>query len=184
VTVEEVTLLHDVNVLGPTVMFRTALTHLRESRGAVVNVSSTFGHRPAPPGAASYAASKAALEALTRSWAVETAVLGIRVNAVAPGVSPPDVHAAVAAQEHNGADSSRCTTAVPRCDVSIGVALHPQPDPAFSPAPTEDRSPASSHSATASCVTLKDTRTRRCWEVSTIPQAKKNSAVRIAARYE
>jgi NAD(P)-dependent dehydrogenase (short-subunit alcohol dehydrogenase family) len=32
-----------------------------------------------------YGASKAGLEALTRSWAVELAALGIRVNAVAPG---------------------------------------------------------------------------------------------------
>ncbi len=77
--------LHQVNVVAPTLLTRTALPHLRQTRGAMVNVSSTFGHRPAPPGAAHYGASKAALEALTRSWAVELAPLGIRVNAVAPG---------------------------------------------------------------------------------------------------
>jgi NAD(P)-dependent dehydrogenase (short-subunit alcohol dehydrogenase family) len=70
---------------APTLLTQAVLPHLRDSRGTVVNVSSTFGHRPAPPGASHYGASKAALEALTRSWAVELAPAGIRVNAVAPG---------------------------------------------------------------------------------------------------
>ncbi|HZD69084.1 MAG TPA: SDR family oxidoreductase [Actinomycetes bacterium] len=85
VTVPTLARLHQVNVVAPTLLARAALPHLRRTRGAVVNVSSTFGHRPAPPGAAHYGASKAALEALTRSWAVELALVGIRVNAVAPG---------------------------------------------------------------------------------------------------
>lgn len=85
VTVDQITHLHDVNVVAPTLLARAALPYLRDSRGAVVNVSSTFGHRPAPPGASHYGASKAALEALTRGWAIELAPLGIRVNAVAPG---------------------------------------------------------------------------------------------------
>jgi NAD(P)-dependent dehydrogenase (short-subunit alcohol dehydrogenase family) len=85
VSVAQLTQLHDVNVVAPTLLARAALPHLRASAGTVVNVSSTFGHRPAPPGASHYGASKAALEALTRSWAVELAPMGIRVNAVAPG---------------------------------------------------------------------------------------------------
>lgn len=85
VTIEQINHLHGVNVVGPTLLTRAALPHLRDDRGTVINVSSTFGHRPTPPGAAHYGASKAALEALTRSWAIELAPLGIRVNAVAPG---------------------------------------------------------------------------------------------------
>ncbi len=73
-----------VNVLGPTLLTRAALPQLRTSRGAVVNVSSCFGARPAA-GAAHYAATKAALDSLTRSWALELAGEGVRVNAVAPG---------------------------------------------------------------------------------------------------
>ena len=72
------------NVIGPSLLAAAALPQLRATRGAVVNVSSTFGHRPAA-GLSHYAASKAALEHLTRCWALELAPSGIRVNAVAAG---------------------------------------------------------------------------------------------------
>jgi NAD(P)-dependent dehydrogenase (short-subunit alcohol dehydrogenase family) len=83
-----------VNVTAPSLLASAALPHLKASRGAIVNVSSTFGHRPAP-GAGHYGASKAALEQLTRSWALELAPDHIRVNAVAPG--PTDSEALTAA---------------------------------------------------------------------------------------
>jgi NAD(P)-dependent dehydrogenase (short-subunit alcohol dehydrogenase family) len=57
---------------------------LARSKGAIVNVSSTLGHKPVA-GLSHYAASKAALEHLTRCWALELATLGVRVNAVAAG---------------------------------------------------------------------------------------------------
>lgn len=72
------------NVLGPTLLVQFALPYLEQARGVVVNVSSTFGHKPAPT-ISQYGASKAALEHLTRSWALELASRGVRVNAVAPG---------------------------------------------------------------------------------------------------
>lgn len=72
------------NVVGPTVMTRASLGALRASRGAVVNISSTYGHRAAV-GRGHYGASKAALESLTTTWALELASERIRVNAVAPG---------------------------------------------------------------------------------------------------
>ncbi|NMO88416.1 SDR family NAD(P)-dependent oxidoreductase [Actinomycetospora sp. TBRC 11914] len=52
--------------------------------GAVVNVTSTAASSPSPVGTA-YGASKAALELLTRSWALEFGGAGVRVNAVSPG---------------------------------------------------------------------------------------------------
>ncbi|MGW5383762.1 SDR family NAD(P)-dependent oxidoreductase [Nocardia sp. NPDC003963] len=72
------------NVLGPTLVTQAALPYLRVRGGAVVNISSTFGSRPAP-GISHYGAGKAAIEQLTRSWALELAAHKIRVNAVAPG---------------------------------------------------------------------------------------------------
>ncbi len=73
-----------VNVLGPSLLAAAALPHLRANKGTIVNVSSTLGHKPVA-GLAHYAASKAALEHLTRCWALELAPLGVRVNAVAAG---------------------------------------------------------------------------------------------------
>jgi 3-oxoacyl-[acyl-carrier protein] reductase len=53
--------------------------------GRVINVSSIAATHPLP-GTSVYAASKAALEALSRVWAVELGPRGVTVNAVAPGL--------------------------------------------------------------------------------------------------
>jgi NAD(P)-dependent dehydrogenase (short-subunit alcohol dehydrogenase family) len=79
-----------LHVIAPTLMTRAALPWLRQTRGSVVNVSSTFGHRPSP-GSGHYGAAKAALEHLTRTWALELAPDRIRVNAVAPGPTETEV---------------------------------------------------------------------------------------------
>lgn len=74
----------DVNVFGLIEITRQALPLLRESKGSIVNVSSIAADQPFP-NMSVYAASKAAVLALTRSWAQELAAAGIRVNAVSPG---------------------------------------------------------------------------------------------------
>jgi NAD(P)-dependent dehydrogenase (short-subunit alcohol dehydrogenase family) len=84
VTADRIADIFSVNVVGPSLLARAALPHLKATRGTIINISSTFGHRPAA-GLSHYAASKAALEHLTRCWALELAPLGIRVNAVAAG---------------------------------------------------------------------------------------------------
>ena len=57
---------------------------LRQKIGSIVNLSSTMGSRGAA-GASMYVASKHAVEGLTKAAALEGAVAGVRVNAVAPG---------------------------------------------------------------------------------------------------
>lgn len=84
VTAERIEDIFAVNVVGPSLLAAAALPYLEASKGSIVNVSSTYGHRPIA-GVSHYAASKAALEQLTRCWALELAPLGIRVNSVAAG---------------------------------------------------------------------------------------------------
>ena len=83
-TAERIEAILAVNLVGPSLLAAAALPYLAESRGAIVNVSSTYGHKAAA-GLSHYAASKAALEHLTRCWALELAPRGVRVNAVAAG---------------------------------------------------------------------------------------------------
>ena len=56
----------------------------KQKRGGIINVGSTAGIRGEAQHS-HYAATKGALNALTKSWAVEFAPYGIRVNLVAPG---------------------------------------------------------------------------------------------------
>jgi NAD(P)-dependent dehydrogenase (short-subunit alcohol dehydrogenase family) len=72
------------NLLAPLLLAQTALPTLEEHRGVIVNVTTSIGQRGWPGGSV-YAATKAALESMTRSWAVELAPRGVRVVAVAPG---------------------------------------------------------------------------------------------------
>ena len=74
-----------VNVRAP--YFLTAAIApkmLVRGRGSIINVSSMVAQL-GTPGTSIYAATKAALESLTRTWAAEFAEAGIRVNTITPG---------------------------------------------------------------------------------------------------
>ena len=73
-----------INLTGPFLLARAAIPHLIESRGSIVNVSSTNGCQ-AGPGWASYDVSKAGVIMLTRSLANEYGPQGVRANCVCPG---------------------------------------------------------------------------------------------------
>lgn len=73
-----------VNIIAPSLLVKEGHTALRETKGAIVNIGTAVS-RNAVPMLAHYSATKAALEHLTQSWAVEMASDGIRVNAIAPG---------------------------------------------------------------------------------------------------
>jgi NAD(P)-dependent dehydrogenase (short-subunit alcohol dehydrogenase family) len=77
--------------------------------GAIVNVASVESF-VALPGHAAYTTSKSALLMLTRAFALELARHGIRVNAVAPGVTKTGMNAAVRADPERAA---ALTAAIP-----------------------------------------------------------------------
>jgi len=76
----------DTNVLGTLLSMKHELrVMLAQGSGSIINVSSTFG-QTGGAGASVYAASKHAVEGLTKSAALEAAGAGVRVNVVAPGL--------------------------------------------------------------------------------------------------
>ena len=73
------------NVRGPYNLVAAFAPAMAErGAGSIINIGSMAGS-VGLPGAAAYGATKAALGALTRSWAAEYSASGVRVNTVAPG---------------------------------------------------------------------------------------------------
>ena len=83
---EDVRAVIDTNVIGAFNMTRAVAPYMVSQRkGKIINISSVAGEKGGR-GQTNYAASKGALNAFTRSLAVELAPRNINVNAVAPGV--------------------------------------------------------------------------------------------------
>ncbi len=75
-----------VNLTGLRLSMRYEIAHMRSHGGGViVNIGSTVGAHMAVPGLGAYAATKAAVNALTRTAALECIQDGVRINAVSPG---------------------------------------------------------------------------------------------------
>jgi NAD(P)-dependent dehydrogenase (short-subunit alcohol dehydrogenase family) len=76
---------------------------VRAGGGAIVNMGSSTGRHDTLPGSAAYMASKAAIEALTKSLALQVACDGIRVNAICPGI----IQTQLSLHQKNDAEAER-----------------------------------------------------------------------------
>jgi 3-oxoacyl-[acyl-carrier protein] reductase len=75
----------DLNVLGLIFASQEAVKHFGPEGGNIINISSVAA-TSAPPGTSVYSATKAAVEAVTRSLAQELGPRKIRVNSINPGM--------------------------------------------------------------------------------------------------
>jgi 3-oxoacyl-[acyl-carrier protein] reductase len=91
-TAERVDELLNTNLKGPFWITQCALRILKDG-GRIVNVSSVAGRTGVAGGRSLYGATKAAIDSLTRNWAMELAPRRILVNAVAPGYITTDMTA-------------------------------------------------------------------------------------------
>lgn len=81
----------NINLRSVFVLTQKCVPHLIATKGNIVNVSSVAGARSFP-NILAYGVSKAALDQMTRSSALELAASGVRVNAVNPGVVVTNIH--------------------------------------------------------------------------------------------
>ncbi|MFI8181462.1 SDR family NAD(P)-dependent oxidoreductase [Actinacidiphila glaucinigra] len=81
------------NIMGTIATTHTAARYLSDG-GRVILLGSIVAHRIAVPGAAEYAASKAAIDQLGRGWARDFGPRGITVNVIQPGATDTDMNPA------------------------------------------------------------------------------------------
>lgn len=91
----------DTNVLGTVAVIQAALPHLTAPGGRIINFSSALATRPIPK-TSIYAASKAAVAALSHALAKEFGPRGVTVNAIAPGVIETEMTTGVLAKRGAG----------------------------------------------------------------------------------
>jgi NAD(P)-dependent dehydrogenase (short-subunit alcohol dehydrogenase family) len=101
-----------VNVTGVFLSMKHEITHMRAAGGGtIVNTASNIGAHKRLPYLSAYAASKAAVSALTRAAALEYIGQGIRINAISPG--PVDTAMSLLPGETEAGRGERLRDAVP-----------------------------------------------------------------------
>lgn len=89
-TIEEFDKVCDINLKSAFVCSKVAVNYLKETKGVILNTSSMVSKYGQPSGVM-YPSTKFAINGMTLSLARELAPLGIRVNAVAPGITKTDM---------------------------------------------------------------------------------------------
>lgn len=89
VTAEHFNRIFNLNVLGLLLVTQEAVKHFGPKGGSIVNISSIVATL-APPAGSVYSASKAAVDAITRSLGQELGARGIRVNSINPSMIETD----------------------------------------------------------------------------------------------
>lgn len=89
-TIEEFDKVCDINLKSAFVCSKVAVDYLKETKGVILNTSSMVSKYGQPSGVM-YPSTKFAINGMTVSLARELAPLGIRVNAVAPGITKTDM---------------------------------------------------------------------------------------------
>ena len=93
-TNEEYDKIANVNMKGVFVCSKEIVPYLKETKGNIINISSMVSIYGQPAGCV-YPMSKFAVNGLTKSLSRELAPVGIRVNAVAPGITKTDMVASL-----------------------------------------------------------------------------------------
>jgi len=89
-TMEEYDKISNLNIKSVFVCSKEIIPYLKETKGVIINTSSMVSIYGQPAGVM-YPASKFAVNGITKSLARELAPMGIRVNAVAPGITNTDM---------------------------------------------------------------------------------------------
>ncbi|WP_369169188.1 SDR family NAD(P)-dependent oxidoreductase [Streptomyces sp. R28] len=113
-----------INVTGVFLALQAQVRQMRTqpAGGAIVNIASTFGVHTRHPGAAAYAATKAAVSVLTRGAALDHIGDGIRINAVSPGAVETPMSLRPGESEADRADRARATLPLGRISTTQEVA--------------------------------------------------------------
>jgi NAD(P)-dependent dehydrogenase (short-subunit alcohol dehydrogenase family) len=103
-SIEEFRALLDLNLVSVFAACKSALPHLRQTRGNIINLSSLVGVM-GQLYATTYVATKGAITAFTKALAIDEAKYGVRVNSISPGnIYTPLWQEAI----DNAPDSAQC----------------------------------------------------------------------------